>query len=264
MQIDLHEIQFTNPNSKMAILIFFAAHWYLSLFAQTFFLHRYAAHQMFTMSKTSEKIFYVLTYIFQGSSFLSPKAYGIMHRLHHAYADTEKDPHSPKFSNGLGDMMIKTKDFYHDILTDKAQVEAKFKKGVPDWKFMEWLGDRWVSRIAWGTVYTLFYIYFATSWWQFLLLPIHYLMGPVHGAIINWFAHKYGYVSFKVNDTAKNLLPFDFLMMGESYHNNHHKFGGRANFGKKWFEFDPTYPVILILNFFGVIKLKLNNDLNYM
>ena len=79
----------------MAILIFFLAHWYLSLFAQTFFLHRYAAHQMFTMNKFWEKVFYFLTWVFQGSSFLSPKAYGIMHRLHHAYADTENDPHSP-------------------------------------------------------------------------------------------------------------------------------------------------------------------------
>ena len=72
----------------MAILLFFLAHWYLSLFAQTFFLHRYAAHQMFTMNKFWERFFYVLTWLFQGSSFLSPKAYGIMHRLHHAYTDT--------------------------------------------------------------------------------------------------------------------------------------------------------------------------------
>ena len=74
----------------MPIFIFFVAHWYLSLFAQTFFLHRYAAHQMFTMNKFWEKVFYILTAVFQGSSFLSPKAYGIMHRLHHAHADTEK------------------------------------------------------------------------------------------------------------------------------------------------------------------------------
>jgi stearoyl-CoA desaturase (Delta-9 desaturase) len=42
----------------MYILIFFLAHWYLSLFSQTFFLHRYAAHQMFTMSKSWEKFVY--------------------------------------------------------------------------------------------------------------------------------------------------------------------------------------------------------------
>ncbi|HET6267738.1 MAG TPA: acyl-CoA desaturase, partial [Acidobacteriota bacterium] len=32
------------------ILAFFIGHWFLSLFCQTFFLHRYAAHRMFTMS----------------------------------------------------------------------------------------------------------------------------------------------------------------------------------------------------------------------
>jgi stearoyl-CoA desaturase (delta-9 desaturase) len=248
----------------MVILIFFICHWYLSLFVQTFFLHRYAAHQMFTMSPFWEKVFYALTWLFQGSSYLSPYAYGVMHRLHHTYADTEKDPHSPKYSDNLFDMMWKTKKIYNDVLNDRAGVEEKYKKGVPYWKFMESLGDNWLSRVGWGVAYSLFYIYFATHWWQFLLLPIHYLMGPVHGAIINWFAHKFGYVNFKVDDTAKNLLPFDFLMFGESYHNNHHKFGGRANFGVKWHEFDPAYPIILLFNALGIVKLKKNNDLKYM
>ncbi|UKJ06121.1 acyl-CoA desaturase [Solitalea lacus] len=248
----------------MPILIFFILHWYLSLFAQTFFLHRYAAHQMFTMNKFWEKVFYVLTAIFQGSSYLSPKAYGIMHRLHHAYADTEKDPHSPKYSDNLFDMMWKTKTTYCDILHDKVSIAPKFMKGVPDWPAMDRFADRWLVRVLWGVLYTLFYMQYATAWWMYLLLPIHFLMGPVHGAIINWFAHKFGYVNFKVNDTAKNLLPLDLLMLGESYHNNHHKFGGRANFGVRWFEFDPTYPLILLFNLVGIVKLKKNNDLNYM
>jgi len=248
----------------MYILVFFVAHWYLSLLMQTFFLHRYAAHKMFTMSPFWEKFFYTLTFIFQGSSFLSPYAYGVMHRLHHAYADTEEDPHSPSFSSSLFDMMWKTKNYYNTILHREDKIPDKFKKDVPHWKFIERLGDFWAIRIGWGVLYTLFYIQFATAWWMFLLLPIHFLMGPVHGVIINWYAHKYGYINFKVNDTAKNLLPFDFLMMGESYHNNHHKLGGRANFGVKWHEFDPTFPFILFLNATGIIKLKRNNDLNYM
>ena len=248
----------------MAILIFFLAHWYLSLFGQTFFLHRYAAHQMFTMNTFWERTFYVFTWLFQGSSFLSPKAYGIMHRMHHAYADTDKDPHSPMFSKNLFDMMKKTLVVYNGILHDKIDVEEKFKKGVPFWASFEKIADNWVVRISWGVLYLLFYYQFATHWWQYLLLPIHFLMGPVHGAIINWFAHKYGYVSFIVGDTAKNMLPVDILMMGESYHNNHHKFGGRANFGKKWFELDPTYPFILLFNLLGIIHLKKDNDLKYM
>jgi stearoyl-CoA desaturase (delta-9 desaturase) len=248
----------------MAILIFFISHWYLSLFAQTFFLHRYAAHKMFTMSPRMEKLFYWLTFIFQGSSFLSPYAYGVMHRLHHAFADTEQDPHSPSFSKNLFDMMWKTKNYYQEIVNKVDSIESKFKKNVPHWEFMEKLADTWVSRVGWGVAYTLFYFYFAVSYWVFLLLPIHFLMGPVHGVIINWFAHKYGYRNYDVDDTAKNLLPVDVLMMGESYHNNHHKFGGRANFGVKWHEFDPTYPIIKILDKLKLIKLKPNNDLNYM
>ena len=248
----------------MVIFVFFISHWYLSLFAQTFFLHRYAAHKMFTMGPKTEKVFYWLTWIFQGSSFLSPYAYGVMHRLHHAFADTENDPHSPSFSKNLFDMMWKTKNYYHSIVAKVDNIESKFKKNVPHWEFMEKFGDAWVSRIGWGVVYTLFYFYFAESYWVFLLLPVHFLMGPVHGVIINWFAHKYGYRNFDVDDTARNLLPVDVLMLGESYHNNHHKFGGRANFGIKWHEFDPTYPIIKVLDWIKVIKLKPNNDLNYM
>jgi len=248
----------------MTILLFFLLHWYLSLFAQTFFLHRYAAHQMFTMNRFWEKVFYILTWLFQGSSFLSPKAYGIMHRLHHAYADTDLDPHSPKYSKNLFDMMWKTLKVYTSILDGTATISEKFKKNVTYWSSFEFFAGSWVIRFLWGIIYFVFYWYFATSWWMFLLLPIHFLMGPIHGAIINWYAHKIGYVNFKVSDTAKNLLPIDILMMGEGYHNNHHKFGGRANFGIKWHEIDPTYPIIYILNICQVIHLKKENDLKYM
>ena len=81
-------------------------------------------------------------------------------------------------------------------------------------------------------------------------------MAPLHGVIINWFAHIYGYVNFKVKDTSKNLFRFDFLMMGEGYHNNHHKHASRANFGYKWYEIDVTYLIIRVLNAVGLIQLK--------
>ncbi len=239
-----------------AIIIFFAVHWYGSLFFQTFFLHRYAAHQAFTMSTRMEKICYVLTFIFQGSNYLSPYGYGVMHRMHHAFADTEKDPHSPKYSTNLFSMMFKTKNVYSDINHQRVKVDRRFTEGVPNWKSFDNFASSYIARLAWGTAYTLFYIYYAPSRYWFLLLPVHYLMSPIHGAIINWFAHKIGYVTFKVADTSKNFLPFDFLMMGESYHNNHHTHGTKANFGYKWHEVDPTYVVITILNKFNLIQLK--------
>ena len=51
------------------------------------------------------------------------------------------------------------------------------------------------------------------------------------------------------------MFPCDLLMLGESLHNNHHN-NPKANFSDKWYEFDPVYPVIRILNKIGVIKLR--------
>jgi len=244
------------------ILLFFVAQWYLSLFMQTFFLHRYSAHQAFTMSPFMEKVCFVLTWIFQGSNYLSAYGYGIMHRLHHAYADTPNDPHSPKYDESIWKMMWKTKTIYSSI-TNKTRIEEeRFTKNVPEWIAFDKFARSWASRIGWGALYVLVYYQFATEWWLWLLLPVQFILSPVHGVIINWFAHKYGYVNFKVSDTSKNLLPFDFLMMGESYHNNHHKHGTRANFGVKWHEIDPTYLVILLLDKIGIIKLKKTTEIS--
>jgi stearoyl-CoA desaturase (delta-9 desaturase) len=244
------------------ILIFFVAHWYLSLFFQTFFLHRYAAHKAFTMNKFTEKVVYILTWIFQGSNYLSPYGYGVMHRMHHAYADTENDPHSPTYDETIWNMMWKTKTIYSDIANKRIEVEKRFTEGVPDWISFDKFARSWPSRIFWGGLYVAFYAQFATYWWLWLLLPVHFLMSPIHGAIINWFAHKYGYINFTVGDTSKNFLPVDFLMMGESYHNNHHKYGSRANFGGiRWHEIDPTYQVMRLLDKVGVIKLAQQKEI---
>lgn len=126
----------------MAILIFFVAHWYLSLFSQTFLMHRYAAHGAFQMSKRWERFFYVVAYVTMGSSYLSPRAYAIMHRLHHAYTDTPRDPHSPKYYPTILSMMLNTAKVYRDIGAGRMEVEERFSKNVPDWPAM----DKWGSR----------------------------------------------------------------------------------------------------------------------
>ncbi len=240
----------------MKIIILMLVLWYVGLFFQTFFLHRYSAHQTFTMSKLNEKVCFFLTWLFQGSNYLSAYGYGVMHRMHHAYADTEKDPHSPKFDKNIFVMMWRTKNTYQDINKKRIEVDSKFTKNVPQWEGFDKFASSRVSRLTWVALYTVFFIAFATAWWQWLFLPVAFLMAPIHGVIINWFAHIYGYVNFKVSDTSKNLLPFDFLMMGEGYHNNHHKHGGRANFGVRWFEIDITYCIMLVLDKLNFIKLK--------
>ena len=208
------------------------------------------------MSKFWERFFYLFLYITQGSSYLVPRAYAALHRMHHAYSDTEKDPHSPHHTQNVFTMMWKTKHIYNDVLNRKGNIEERFTKDVPEWDGVDKLGDTWFSRIFWGTFYVLFYVFFADYWWLYLLLPIHFLMGPVHGAIVNWSGHKWGYSNYDNNDKSKNSLAVDVLMGGELFQNNHHKHADSANFAKKWFEFDPTYPVIKVLNFLHIIRLQ--------
>jgi stearoyl-CoA desaturase (delta-9 desaturase) len=240
----------------LPILIFFIAHWYLSLFTQSFFHHRYGAHGAFTMSRRAEKFFFFLTWMMQGSSYLSPKVYALMHRLHHAYTDTEMDPHSPSYSKNVFDMMWRTRRIYLNIWHGKTEVEAKFTKNLPEWETMDKWGNHPVSRLLWVGAYVGFYVAFAPSLWWYLLLPIQIASGAVHGAIINWYAHKYGYINHKVRNTSQNLFSVDILMLGESYHNNHHKFPSSINFGQRWHELDPLYGVIRVLAWMKVIKLK--------
>ena len=82
------------------------------------------------MSKTTEKIFYILTWIFQGSNYLSAYGYGVMHRMHHAFADTENDPHSPKYDETIWNMMWKTKTIYSAIANGRMVPEKRFTEGV--------------------------------------------------------------------------------------------------------------------------------------
>jgi stearoyl-CoA desaturase (delta-9 desaturase) len=241
----------------IAILIFFFAHWFLSLFFHTFFLHRYASHQMYTTGKKREKIFYFLTWFSQGSSYLIPRAYAVMHRMHHVHSDTEEDPHSPHFFKDVMGMMVHTRNIYNAFLTGKKLPAEEFTKDyLPVWKKLDKIGDSIWVRLAFGVAYFLFYLYFAPNAWWFLLLPIHFLIGPVQGAIVNWCGHKYGYSNFDNGDHSKNSEPFGILLMGELFQNNHHKFGTSPNFAKKWFEFDPTYAIMKVMHFFRIIKLK--------
>lgn len=239
----------------MVIFLFFITVWYLSLFSQTFFHHRYASHGAFTMSKGWERFFFVFTYITQGSHYMSPRAYAIMHRIHHAHTDTEQDPHSPNFSSNLISMMWRTRNIYNGIYKGTIPVDEKFSKNLPEWHAF----DRWatsnLSRVLWIAAYTAFFILYAGSPWLYLLLPVIIVMGAFHGAIINWFAHKFGYRNFKLKNTSENLFSIDFLMLGESYHNNHHKRPSAINFGVRWHEIDPVYPIILLLSKLKVIQL---------
>ena len=238
----------------MAILIFFIAHWYLSLFFQTVYLHRYCSHQMFQMNVFWRWFFYVGTFIFQGSSYLSPYAYARMHNQHHDYSDTENDTHSPVVTPNLVKMMMKTYDHYREEFEQSFFKRDQAYSHIPFSPLLERVADHWTSRITWGTLYFLFYLAFAPHWAFFLLLPIHWLMGPVHGAIVNWCGHKYGYRNYNGTDHSKNSLVWDVFLMGELFQNNHHEKPKSPNFAHRWYEIDLAWPFVWTLQKVKVFK----------
>ena len=208
------------------------------------------------MSKNWEKFFYICCFITQGSSYISAYAYGIMHRLHHMHTDTETDPHSPANHPNFWRMMLETRNTYFSIYRGKTFVDEKIKKDLPEWNAFDAIAHNWVTRTAWIIIYTIFYIIFATEWWLFLLLPLTVIMGTLQGAVVNWWAHKFGYVNYAVNNTSKNIVPLDIFFWGESYHNNHHKYPGRADNAHRWFEFDALYKAELLLHKMRIIQLR--------
>ncbi len=242
----------TYLKNNMSILIFFILHWYLSLSMQTIFLHRYSSHKMFKLNQFWEKVFFFFTFIFQGSSFLNPRAYAIMHLNHHKHSDTINDPHSPKYSKNIFSFIYKTFDNYSKILNKE---KYNYNLDLPKWDFIEKIGDLWFTRIFFSFLYLLFYINYASSIWFYLLIPIHIFMGPIHGTIVNWFGHKIGYRNYKeLKDSSKNTLIFDLFMMGELYQNNHHNNSTKINFASKWYEIDLGFLIIMILK-----KIKIVN-----
>jgi len=87
-------------------------------------------------------------------------------------------------------------------------------------------------------------------------LPFTIAIGSVQGAAVNWWAHKFGYENYKLDNTSKNILPVDVLFWGEAYHNNHHKNPSRPNNAVKWFEFDSAYFVMRVMHKLHIIRIK--------
>ena len=240
----------------MEILIFLFCHWYLSLFFQTFFLHRYASHNMFKMSPFWEKTFFFFTFIFQGSSFLHPAAYSVMHRRHHSFADTPKDPHSPRqrgfiFSHTLWFLT-------HDSFgTRWAQVR--------DWREYEFL--MLIERYDWVPFALLGIICYimgeacvglvpGASGMQFLIWGFCVSTVLLYHATytVNSMAHLFGTRRFETRDNSRNNPLLAVITLGEGWHNNHHRYPGSARQGFYGWELDLAYGGILLMDWLGVIR----------
>ena len=119
----------------------------------------------------------------------------MMHRQHHAFSDTEKDPHSPHFlCRHLPWMMKATIITFGDYVKIRPKTPKRnFPVTIPSsalltgWVLLSCQEYYLVRLILPASI-----SFFAAHWWMFLLLPIHFMMVPsvwrshsLTGAVIN-------------------------------------------------------------------------------
>lgn len=188
-----------------------------------------------TMSHKSVKIdnkilrfvlLFFSTISLQGSTL----AWVAMHREHHAYSDTDKDPHGPNdgFWKSYWCSMFHTPNirFMKDYLRDNLVIF--FHKHYWPINFL----------------YAVALLFFGIDVWIFGHLVPAALTWHA-SSLVNAVAHlKYnvpffiGYRNHNTKDQSKNILLAGYLTFGEAWHNNHHADPKSHTFKSKWWEYD--------------------------
>lgn len=183
----------------------------------------------------------------------SPIAWVAAHRKHHKYADREGDPHSPRegawWSHMLW-MLSRSNDL-------SPEMTERFAKDLVKERFMRFLD---ATFLLWHLALAL--TLFLTGWlvWNLYvgvsMLVYATFLRTVFVMHVTWFvnsaSHMWGYRNFETHDDSRNLWWVGLLAFGEGWHNNHHASPGRAPHGLRWWEFDPTYRTLCLMERLGL------------
>jgi len=207
--------------------------------------HRLLTHRGF---KTPKWLEYFLT--FCGTIALQSGAISWVttHRMHHAFTETDKDPHSP----------IKGLKWAHIgwIMKGTAQIqsEATMSRYSPDLmkdKVHRLMNDYyWVSSILVGIALV------AIGGWSMLLWGVFLrtVWGWHSTWLVNSATHTWGTRRFESRDSSTNNGLIAAITWGEGWHNNHHAYPRSAKHGLTWKEIDINWIQIWTLEKLGLAK----------
>ncbi|MGI8884960.1 MAG: acyl-CoA desaturase [Pyrinomonadaceae bacterium] len=207
--------------------------------------HRLLTHRSFKAPKWLE---YTLTVF--GSMAIQDDApkWVATHRIHHAFTETDKDPHSTRpgfFWAHLG-WIIKGTANDHD--------EVVLKKYVPD--LMKDKFHVLFARYYYVPLILSGFLFYAVGGWSMVLWGV--FLRVVVGWHTTWFvnslAHIFGKRPFETKDDSTNNWFVAILTFGEGWHNNHHAFPTSARHGLKWYQFDMNWLTIQIFKKLGWAK----------
>ena len=220
----------------------------VAVFGTTIYLHRCATHKALDLHPAIAFMFKFSLWLTTG---LHTREWVAVHRKHHAFTDTEGDPHSPLLA---GFWSVQLGNVFHYIReAKKPDTIERYARDIDEgW----W--DRHVFRYGFlGLVLgTTLLCLVLGLWWGLLAAGIHAVMYVfVLSSSINGLCHYVGYRNF--DNTATNVRLIALLTGGEGLHNNHHghprstKFSWRQS-GKG--EIDPAWLVIKLLIAFNLAK----------
>jgi stearoyl-CoA desaturase (delta-9 desaturase) len=170
------------------------------------------------------------------------------HRIHHAHTDTEGDPHTPRdggFWAHVGWILIGTAQ-KHD--------EATLRRYVPD--LMKDRFHLWLNRFYYLPLVAVGLLLLAFGGWSFVLwgVALRVTLNLHVTWLVNSATHMWGRQRFNTGDDSRNSLWVALLTFGEGWHNNHHAHPTSARHGLAWYEFDPNWYGIRVLQLVGLAK----------
>lgn len=221
--------------NSVNIIVLIVSFYTLNVLGNWMMLHRYYAHKSFQFkSDIVRKIFTVIT-ILSGRG--SPIGWSYIHRQHHAYSDTERDPHSPKTLGyklfGFG--------HYKAMESEKMKIflvkDLMTKEQLIIHKYYMLLLLAFVCVIGLISPELLYFVW---------VLPA----GLVHLSQnnFNYFGHMHGYRNFATRDDSRNNMWLFPLILGEAWHNNHHAKPNSSLNKISPYEYDPIHLLIRLVS----------------
>ncbi|KAK1436805.1 hypothetical protein QVD17_02588 [Tagetes erecta] len=212
------------------------------IFGITVSYHRNLAHRSFKLPKWLE---YTFAYLGVLSLQRDPIFWVSMHRYHHQYVDTEKDPHSPIFGFWFSHMAW---------LFDSAYILEKYqeRKNVEDLKRQVFYRFIRRSYLLHPAAFAALVYAFGGFTYLVWVMGVTITLGYHVTFLVNSVCHIWGNQVWNTGDLSKNNWWVALLTFGEGWHNNHHAFEYSARFGLEWWQIDIGWYLIRFLESIGL------------
>ncbi len=237
----------------LACAAVFVVAYLVNLTMVTVFYHRGLAHKAVKLSPRTMRFVAAMGNWLTG---LDPKGWVCMHRLHHAHSDTELDPHSPRQAGLFGVLLAQLRS-YKRVLVGLHRREEPYTSLVQDIDFdISWLNRKRVWYLPYLVHLAIAAAIGAAGFW---LLGAAYYFGmmshPIEGWAVNSLGHALGGRNFDTPDDSRNNHLVAWLIFGEGYQNNHHRYPSSAKFSYRAWEIDPGWGLCLALEALGMLTI---------